>query len=128
MAVEIKSPAKLEMFKFVKTDYDEDYVFEVDGGEAVAQAFVRNMRVELSRLRRLAEENGRTPVPFKMRVVSLEEFQNQNGGSPVKTRVTLRRTKSMATEITEEISSVLNNISLDLEENGEKEGVKANGN
>ncbi len=115
MSREIKSPARKQVYAFVKIDYGQDYVFDYEGGITAADLFVKNMRTELSRLRKKAENLGRTVIPFRMKVISMEEIANTNGGSPILTRITLQRVKTTATIVTEELGGVLNSISLETE-------------
>jgi len=65
--IEIKQP-KAVLIEFLQNTNEEEqiFTFTIKGTKTVAVNFIHCMRVELSRLRRKAISQGRTPTHFKI--------------------------------------------------------------
>jgi hypothetical protein len=102
---QIKSPARLKVIDFIKSDKNTEFVFVLkDFNETEARNFVHSMRVELSRLRKLAlERYNRVPKPFKMQLLKVEA---SNGNCTV----TLMKVANLQTEVAEEIDEILDAV------------------
>lgn len=96
--MEIRSPAKKQIMDFVRTTkLGEKYTFDFRGTEVEAEDFVKRMRTELSRLRRLVVQSGRKLSHFKVLQISLEQVSQ----APPLTRVVLKKADNGTREIEE---------------------------
>lgn len=101
-----KSPAKIEVIKFVKETTMEDfYTFNFRGSLDDAKRFVHRMRVELSRMRDYVKSRGMSVKHFKMILIEYEEIE---AGKRVK--ITLKKTQS-ARNVDNEIDEIMPAIS-----------------
>ena len=74
------SPAKRRVLEFLQHVKDNnEFRFVVDGNETQAHAFVQHMRVELSRIRKLARQAGHNPRRITMRMRSIAILPSADG-------------------------------------------------
>ena len=100
------STAKQRVIDFVvNAKLETDYSFLYEGDTDAAQRFVHRMRVELSRLRKLLKNSGRTPSLFKVYIVDM--IPQTTVDQKPRTKVVLRKTGSAQVEIDENLRDAL---------------------
>lgn len=113
-------PAKAQVIKFVKdTKLGGEYSFEIEGTEADARKYIHNMRVHLSRLRIMVRGYGKTVLPFKMKLVSIERVNGTDTKSaiplfqrpPIRQKVTLQKS-DYDSELHAKFAEVLDGLSV----------------
>lgn len=101
-----KSPAKLQLIEFIRHSKPEmPYRFRVLGNTAIADKFVHQMRVELSRMRETLRARNIVPKAFKL---MLDEIQYD----PVKDEctITIRQTNTASSAVHSDIDEILDTI------------------
>jgi hypothetical protein len=85
--------------RFVKTEMESEFVFEVE--EGFAQNTVHRMRVELARMRNIVKSRKIPLKQFKMLVISVETLPIKEGELVAQERVTLKKTQNARQKIQE---------------------------
>ena len=107
----VRTPAKNRLIHFInEAKLDEDYSFVIEGGVSKAEAFVQQMRVELSRFRNILKKHGKEPRNFKVLTIAIDEFLDDDTGA-TKCRVTLRQSMAGHVRIEEQYSEILSKLS-----------------
>lgn len=116
----IVSQPRLKAYALCRSEYNTPFVFYLYSDKVKdAERFVHNMRVEISRLKNYAETLGRVVIPFKMKVVDYQpgvyqvEEEDDDGNMVTvekHMKVTLKKAKGKDTELTKEVSDVLDEI------------------
>ena len=101
-----KSPAKLMLIKFLQATRDKDqFQFRLHGTPEEAQKFIHRMRVELSRMREMVKESGRTRKEFKMMLQAIT-FDTKSGISIS----TLKKVEGKSMQIDEDVSEIFDTL------------------
>lgn len=103
--------AKEQLRNFVFLDIETNLVFVCPRGEG--KKIIQRMRVRLSKLRKTAIKRQRVIDEFKMLLISINDFEETDppgSSAPAPTRymerVTLRKSKSKITDVTQELSRI----------------------
>ena len=108
--VVVKTPAKSRLIDFIQTgEMDKDYIFSIEGDAIKAEAFVQQMRVELSRFRNIVKSQGKEPRNFKVLLIAVDEYQDEQ--NVLRTRITLRQSMAGHVRIEEKFGDVLSKLS-----------------
>lgn len=104
MAAKTRSEPVLLLVDFIKsTKIGDEYSFECEAGRG--ENILHRMRVELSRLRSKAIQQGHQPKHFKVIHVKTEELPEG------KEKVTIKRTRS-ENNVSDEVFELIQEISL----------------
>lgn len=108
--VVVKTPAKSRLIDFIQNGkMDEDYNFTIEGDAIKAEAFVQQMRVELSRFRNIVKSQGREPRNFKVLLIGVDEYPNEQ--DVLYSKITLRQSMAGHVRIEEKFGDVLSKLS-----------------
>lgn len=94
--------AKERLKDFIFMAIETNLVFECPHGEGVK--IIQRMRVRLSKLRKIAIKRNRVIDEFKMLLISINQFEDEN--KIAMERVTLRKSKSKITDISRELNKI----------------------
>ena len=100
MAVKKRAEPVERMKELLKTPMEGEYTFVCDKG--MGENIVHRIRVELSRLRKLAIQMGREPKHFKVLLRGIEEHPHDGK----KEIVTLKKTRS-PNDVSEEVIALI---------------------
>ena len=109
VGVIVRSPAKQRLIDFINNaKMDENYTFNLRGDTQKADAFTQQMRVELSRFRKLLKRRGQIPRDFKVLTISITEFETDQ--NEIRCTVVLKQSMSGHARVEEQLGDVLSKI------------------